>query len=535
MSRDPQSLVESVTMEQPARGRNSSLRRHRKRWFFTGALGAGVVLVVAVLLLALNWPFTRERVITDLAEATSSTVAIAHFKKTYFPHPGCIAEGVDFRRDRNPQTIPLITIQKLTIAGSFTGLLRHRVPLMRADGMLVLIPPLGSDGGWPQHQSESKTVIGEFVANGATLEFERREPGQRPLVFAIHEFSIADLGSRNPMRFQTALLNPEPPGEVRASGHLGPWSAQRPSQTPISGSYSFQRADLDVFKGIGGILSSEGKFQGTLTEMEVQGATLTPEFEVTRSGHKFRLTTTFQAEVNGRNGDVVLRDVNAHFWNTTVSSAGNIEGHVGEKGKTASLELAVREGHIEDILFLFVRKPRAPLTGIVNFTANTTIPPGQRPFLRKVELEGDFGIDRARFTSSKTQRTMEKLSERAQGKKKSDLYEDDPESLVSDLRGHVVLKDGTASFSNLSFTVPGALVRLHGTYDLISERIDLHGTLQMQAKLSQVTSGVKSFLIKALDPFLKRDHPRARVPISIAGTYSHPSYKVSTSSKQSKQ
>jgi hypothetical protein len=226
-----------------------------------------------------------------------------------------------------------------------------------------------------------------------------------------------------------------------------------------------------------------------------------------------------------------MRDVNAHFWNTTVSSAGNIEGHVGEKGKTASLELVVREGHIEDILFLFVREPRAPLTGIVNFTANTTIPPGQRPFLRKVELEGDFGIDRARFTSSKTQRTMEKLSERAQGKKKNDLYEDDPESVVSDLKGHVVLKDGTASFSNLSFTVPGAQVRLHGTYDLTSERIDLHGTLQMQAKLSQVTSGVKSFLIKALDPFLKRDHPRAPVPISIAGTYSHPSYKVSTNSK----
>jgi hypothetical protein len=531
MSRDTQSLVESVTTEQPARRRNSSPRPHRKRWFFTGALLAGVVLVVAVLLLALNWPFTREKVIRELAEATSSTVAIARFKKTYFPHPGCIAESVNFRRDRNSQTIPLITIHKLTIVGSFTGLLTHRVPLMRADGMHVVIPPLGNDGGWPHHQSDSKTVIGEFVAHGATLEFERRDSGQRPLVFAIHEFSIADLGSRNPMRFQTVVLNPEPPGEVRASGHLGPWSAQRPSQTAIAGTYSFQHADLSVFKGIGGILSSEGKFQGMLKGMEVQGATLTPDFEVTRSGHKFRLTTTFHAAVNGTNGDVVLRDVNAHFWNTSVSSAGNVEGHVGEKGKTASLELGVREGRIQDILFLFVRAPRAPLNGVLNFTAKTTIPPGQRPFLRKVELQADFGIDRARFTSSETQRRMDELSERAQGKKKDDPDQDDPGSVVSDLMGHVVLKDGRASFSNLSFAVPGALVRLHGTYDLISERIDLHGTLQMQAKLSQATSGVKSFLIKALDPFLRRDRSRAPVPISIAGTYSHPSYKLSTSSK----
>jgi hypothetical protein len=40
------------------------------------------------------------------------------------------------------------------------------------------------------------------------------------------------------------------------------------------------------------------------------------------------------------------------------------------------------------------------------------------------------------------------------------------------------------------------------------------------------TSGVKSFLIKALDPFIQQDHPGAPVPISITGTYSHPSYKA---------
>ena len=124
---------------------------------------------------------------------------------------------------------------------------------------------------------------------------------------------------------------------------------------------------------------------------------------------------------------------------------------------------------------------------------------------------------------------MDKLSERARGKKKED--EDDPESVLSDLKGHVVLKNGTATFTNLSFVVPGAIARVHGTYDLITERIDLHGTLQMQAKLSDATSGVKSFLIKALDPFLKKNRPGVPVPISITGTYSHPSYKVASSAK----
>jgi len=185
--------------------------------------------------------------------------------------------------------------------------------------------------------------VDNVIANGSTLEFAHRNPEKRPLGFAIHEFTIEDLGGRGPMRFQIALLNPQPPGEVRATGRLGPWRANQVSQTPIAGSYSFQRADLGVFKGIAGILSSEGKFQGMLREMEVQGATLTPDFEVTRSGHRFRLATKFRAAVSGTNGDVVLRDVSAHFLNTTVNSAGSIEGHAGEKGKTASLELAVRD------------------------------------------------------------------------------------------------------------------------------------------------------------------------------------------------
>jgi hypothetical protein len=223
--------------------------------------------------------------------------------------------------------------------------------------------------------------------------------------------------------------------------------------------------------------------------------------------------------------------VSANFWNTAVNSAGVIEGHAGEKGKTASLELAVREGRIQDILFMFVREPRAPLAGVVSFTAKTTIPPGQRPFLRKVELQGDFGIDNARFTSSNTQQKVEKLSERARGEKKDDKDADDPESVLSDLKGHVVLKNGTATFTNLSFTVPGAIASLHGTFDLITQRIDLHGTLQMQAKLSDATSGVKSFLIKALDPFLKKNHPGVPLPISITGTYAHPSYKTASSSQ----
>jgi hypothetical protein len=54
---------------------------------------------------------------------------------------------------------------------------------------------------------------------------------------------------------------------------------------------------------------------------------------------------------------------------------------------------------------------------------------------------------------------------------------EDPESVLSDLKGHLVLKDGIANFSSLSFGVPGAPAQLHGTYDLVSERLKSKGEL----------------------------------------------------------
>ncbi|HZT36240.1 MAG TPA: AsmA-like C-terminal region-containing protein, partial [Nitrososphaera sp.] len=270
--------------------------------------------------------------------------------------------------------------------------------------------------------------------------------------------------------------------------------------------------------------SSDGKFQGMLKHLSVAGSTDMPDFEVTSSAHKVRLSTLFQAFVNATNGDVELREVSAHFGDTTIVSHGSIAGQARPKGRTASLDMVVREGRIQDLLLLFIKARRSPLSGVVSLRAKAAIPPEQGPFLQKVKVEADFGIDSARFTDSNTQQTVDRLSEQAEGEKS-----EDPESVLSDLKGHVVLKDGIANFPSLSFRVPGALAQMHGTYDLVSERIDLRGILHIQAKLSDATTGVKSFLIKALNPFLKNDHPGAEVPLRITGTYSHPVYRLSGS------
>jgi hypothetical protein len=123
---------------------------------------------------------------------------------------------------------------------------------------------------------------------------------------------------------------------------------------------------------------------------------------------------------------------------------------------------------------------------------------------------------------------MERLSERARGKaEKADNEEVSPDRILSDLKGHVRLKNGIARFSNLTFAVPGATARMNGTYDLFSERINLHGTLRMSKPLSKTATGVKSFFLKVIGPFTHKEKPAAPIPVSITGTWDHPEYHVS--------
>ena len=63
---------------------------------------------------------------------------------------------------------------------------------------------------------------------------------------------------------------------------------------------------------------------------------------------------------------------------------------------------------------------------------------------------------------------------------------------------------------------------MHGTYDLQSEAVDLHGTLRTDAELSKMSSGFKSALLKPFDVFFKKKHIGAVVPVHLIGTYSAP-------------
>ena len=162
------------------------------------------------------------------------------------------------------------------------------------------------------------------------------------------------------------------------------------------------------------MLSSHGKLQGTLEHIGVQGSTETPDFEVTSGGHSVQLETQFDAFVNAKNGDLILQQVNSNFNKTTVISKGSVAGTPGHKGKTAIVDMQVSNGRIQDILRLFVKSDEAPMSGAVSLRGRATILPGTGPFLTKVELLIDFGVDTGSFKTG-TQQRVNQLSAASRG------------------------------------------------------------------------------------------------------------------------
>ena len=453
--------------------------------------------------------------VQDLAEASDCRVTVRSSHRTYFPSPGRILEGVKFHHGPNNWT--LITIEKLTIEGSYSGILTRHVPRIRAEGGHVFVPPFGSHV--TIETQHSRLVVEEIIANGTLVDIASNDPKKQSLRFEVSDAVLRDVQWANPIDYTLRFHNPEPPGEIATRGKFGAWTKGRPGETPISGEYTFEHADLGVYGGIAGTLASHGKYSGTLQHIDIAGTTNVPGFEVTSVGHKVKLSTEYSAFVDAIHGDTFLKRVEAQFGRTNVMAQGSVAGTKGRKGKVALLDLTARQGRIEDILGLFLNEPRSPMSGAVALKAKAEIPPGEERFLERVKLRGTFGIDDGTFSKPETQKNVNDLSAGARGEKM-----EDSETVLTDLKGQVVLEGGIAKFSDLSFGIPGAAARMYGTYDLLDHKVDLHGRMRVETKISKTTTGMKSLLLKLTDPFFKKKKRGAIVPVHITGTYEHPQF-----------
>jgi len=489
-----------------------------------------VIVVVVALVVALRIaghvlsPLVRDSIIRTLKDSYESDVRLRNLRVTIFPWVHVDGEGLVLRYHGRTDLPPLISITRFSGDAGWLGLLHSpaRVGRVRLEGLQIHVPPRHGNSTPNRSKPEiPRFVIGEVDADGTLLEILPNKPGKSPLEFDIRRLKLWGAGrADSPMSFRATLTNAKPVGEIHSEGQFGPWEKDALSLTPVAGNYTFEHADLSVFRGISGMLSSQGSYHGVLEAIQIRGTTDTPDFKLDVSGNPVHLQTQFQAAVDGTDGDTKLEPVNAQFGHSSVTAYGTIEGKSGVPGKTISLDVSVAAARLEDMLRLAVKSSRPVMTGTIAFHTRLLLPRCDRDVVERLHLNGQFIAGAAHFTKPDVQHKVNELSNRSRGNP-----EDGDEGRVSsNFRGSFVLQNGLMTFKNLAFLVPGAEIRLNGTYALRNGQMDFRGTASLQAKLSETTTGIKSFLLKAVDPFFKKKEAGAVIPIKITGTKDSPSF-----------
>ncbi len=350
------------------------------------------------------------------------------------------------------------------------------------------VPAPGSTNGTEPQQSKSSAMLRRVIVEridceNAQLILETDKPDKLPLEFAIANMQLTHVVPGEPMAFKAELTNPKPRGLIHSTGRLGPWQTIDPGETPVSGTYTFDHADLSTFKGIAGILSSNGSYTGTLRDIQADGKADVPDFRLTHFGNPVALHTEFHAKVDGTNGDTWLDPVDATLGHSHFTTRGQVvrvkqarvQGlqevsnanlpPLADQGHDIQLTVDVDRGRIEDFLRLASRSPNPILTGSLLVKASLHIPPGKTPVYQRIMIDGKFKLDDAKFTSDKIQGRIEELSLRGQGHP-GDIKKTDPDQVSSQMDGEFHMADAVIKLPEIHYDVPGAAIQLKGHYAL---------------------------------------------------------------------
>ena len=528
------------------------MTRRTKKWL------AGIGAAAAVMLVALFVtgyvlarrvePFIREQVIAYLHDRFDSEVELtalrvrmrrASLVETLVNRGhGLIAtvegDGVLLRHKGRRDLPPMFAMKQFRFDVELRTLLdRTKVlHLVTIDGMEINVPPKGQrpDFGAGAGESvapardaaadtKSSVLLEEVIITNAALRILPNNSKKFPLHFDVHRIRLQSAGQGVPMKYEAALTNAKPRGEVQSSGTLGPWVADEPGDSHLAGLYNFTNADLAVFSGISGTLESSGQFEGTLSSVNVKGEATVPDFKLKEVGNPVRLQTRFEVRVDGTNGDTILRPVNGSLGATSFRTSGGIIRHESDLRRTISLNVSMPSGNIHDLLSLAM-KGTPFIRGKIALNTKIDIPPLTGSVREKLLLDGQFQLSQARFLKSTVQDQIDTLSRRGRGQPNNT----DISGVVSLMAGKFTLANEMVTFQSLSFAVPGSGVDLTGTYDLDRDTLDFHGTLRLQAKVSETMTGWKRWVLKPIDPFFSKQGAGTLLRIQVVGTSKEPKF-----------
>ena len=487
-------------------------------------------------------PILRARVIETLSTRFDSRVELASFRVYFLNGFQVSGSGLKLYPNQIDMAQPLFAVDEFSFRIPWTSLLHSPMTVGRVNlqNMAIHLPPKGERQNMPKLSGKGggkiQIYVNEMQIENATLVLETNKPGKIPLDFEISHLQLESIGAGQPMKFHAILTNPKPIGDIDSIGYFGPFQTSSPGDSAVRGDYKFSNADLSTLKGIGGILSSTGKYDGTLNHIVVDGETDTPDFHINISGHPVPLHTKFHAIVDGTNGDTYLQPVDAQILQSHILAQGEVV-RAPQGGHNITLDVAVGPARIEDLLQMAVKTEPPLMNGAVKLKTKFYLPPGNASVTDKLRLKGSFEVLNATFSNDKVQARVDQLSLRSQAKAKEakQINKENLATIASQMRGHFELANSKLTFNHLTYDIPGADIALDGVYSLDGNQFDFHGQARLKAKVSQLMTGWKSLLLKPVDPIFAKHGAGTEVPIKITGTRSEPKFGLDFGHKDKEQ
>jgi hypothetical protein len=477
---------------------------------------AGVALLLAF------WPFRYREVHPLLQQTFHSKVEMKAYHRTYFPHPGYVAEDVVFYRHGDTQIPALATIDRMTVVGSWIDLLVHPHMLyqIRLSGLHVQIPPSGTvarrmdfDQGVVS-SSRQKIEIKAVIADGTTLDF-LREHGTPPLRFHFPTLEVYNVKPDQPLTFSAKVVIPRPPGTVLANGSIGPISTNNYAQTPLSGAFSLSAADLSKLQGVSGTAAATGHYSGTFSKIEVLGQAAIPDFRA-GSAQPVPINADYHLTVNATNGDVEIQNARVKSRTSVISARGSVAG----SPKKLSVTITTRDSPLGDLLKI-IQQGSPSVTGTVSFKAAVNMDGGPGELLQRMHLQGNISLAHLGFIKADTQQAMDAFSSRVRKGPPGDS-QNNPTRVTAEAWSQTRFLNGIAYFPDVHVAIPGAQARVHGDLNLINGNLHMIGKVVLERDISHAATGWKSLMLKPLIPFFRHKSAGAIVSIAVTGTPRHP-------------
>jgi hypothetical protein len=496
--------------------------KHKRHVIELALFAVLVVALAGVAVMLTYWPFRYREVHPLLEHTFRSKVMVKRYHRTYFPHPGYVAEGITFYRHGDTQIPPLATLDRMTVVGKWTNLIFHPHELyeIQLGGLHVRIPPPGTkarrlDFNEGVVASSQQTIgIETIVADGTTLDF-LGENGTPPLRLQFPLLQVHNVHQGQPLSFFARVMVPMPQGVVLASGSAGPFHTNDYGPTPLSGTYSLQNADLSQVHGISGHASASGRYTGTFSGIETFGQLAIPDFRAA-SAHRVRLDAAYRVLVNGINGDVEIQQTTVRTGESLITASGSVVG----KPNKVNFTIATKDSRVQDLLKI-VDQDDPSVVGKVSFHAAVNLNKGPEKFLQRLGLKGEISFAQVSFAKPDTQHDMNAFAARVQ-KDPPGGYKTDPPQVTATASSPITFREGTAYFPDIHVTLPGADAHLNGTFNLMDTRIHFTGKADLQRDISRAATGWKSALLKPLIPFFRHKDAGAIVSIAVTGTANQP-------------